>query len=78
MHSLAERPNLCFSHEDWLAQFNSNLFGAINLTRSFLPHFRTKKAGTIVFIGSAAAWVGLPALSLYAASKHALTGMTHL
>ncbi|KAL1615428.1 hypothetical protein SLS56_011818 [Neofusicoccum ribis] len=62
------------SHQDWLAQFNSNLFGAINVTRSFLPHFRTKKAGTLVFIGSAAAWVGLPTLSLYAASKHALTG----
>ncbi|KAH7067879.1 oxidoreductase,short chain dehydrogenase-like protein [Paraphoma chrysanthemicola] len=54
--------------------FNTNTFGAINVSRAFLPHFRTNRAGTIVFIGSAAALCGMPILSLYCASKWALTG----
>jgi NADP-dependent 3-hydroxy acid dehydrogenase YdfG len=60
--------------KDWQSQFNSNTFGAINVSRAFLPHFRANKAGTIVFIGSAAALCGMPTLSLYCASKWDLTG----
>ncbi|KAJ4982599.1 retinol dehydrogenase [Stagonosporopsis vannaccii] len=60
--------------EDWQSQFNTNFFGAINTTRAFLPHLRSNKHGTIVFIGSAAALKGSPLLSLYCASKFAITG----
>ncbi|KAH6625104.1 oxidoreductase,short chain dehydrogenase-like protein [Boeremia exigua] len=60
--------------EDWQKQFDTNVFGAINTTRAFLPHLRGNKSGTIVFIGSAAALSGMPLLSLYCASKFALTG----
>lgn len=56
--------------------FNANTFGAINLSRSFLPHFRSKgTAATIVFISSAAGITGSLAAGSYTGSKHALEGM---
>lgn len=62
-------------HEDLLAIFNTNVFGPINLTRSILPHFRGQQAGTLVFIGSGAAWQGNPGISAYNGTKNALQGM---
>ncbi|TGO62256.1 hypothetical protein BCON_0021g00690 [Botryotinia convoluta] len=43
------------THERLVASCNINLFGPINLTRSILPHFRQRKAGTIIFMGSVGA-----------------------
>ncbi|KAK3178468.1 putative secondary metabolism biosynthetic enzyme [Lepraria neglecta] len=63
------------SHEDLLAIFNTNVFGPINLTRLILPYFRKQHAGTIVFMGSSAAWQGNPGASAYNGSKAALQGM---
>ncbi|OQD73629.1 hypothetical protein PENDEC_c014G02742 [Penicillium decumbens] len=60
------------THDEWFAQFNTNVFGALNTTRSFLPHMRSNKSGTIVFIGSMIAWDGLPAVGPYCASKAAI------
>jgi NADP-dependent 3-hydroxy acid dehydrogenase YdfG len=44
--------------EGWLALLNTNLLGTINLTRSILHHFREKRAGKIVFVGSVDGWEG--------------------
>jgi NAD(P)-dependent dehydrogenase (short-subunit alcohol dehydrogenase family) len=44
------------------------------VARAFLPHFRARKAGTFVFIGSTAAWGGIPTLAAYCGSKSALRG----
>jgi len=63
------------SHERLLASFNSNLFGAVNLTRSILPHFRQKKAGTIVFMGSVGGWQGDVGAGPYCATKFAMEGV---
>ncbi|KAJ5579970.1 uncharacterized protein N7459_005955 [Penicillium hispanicum] len=60
------------SHDQWQTQFNTNVFGTLNTTRSFLPHMRSKKAGTIVFIGSMVAWDGVPTVGVYCASKAAI------
>ncbi|KAJ5465164.1 uncharacterized protein N7458_000850 [Penicillium daleae] len=60
------------SHDQWFTQFNTNVFGALNTTRAFLPHMRSNKAGVVVFIGSMVAWDGLPALGAYCASKAAI------
>ncbi|KAF7913889.1 uncharacterized protein EAF01_000295 [Botrytis porri] len=35
-----------------VASCNTNQFGPVNLTRSILPHFHQRKAGTIIFMGS--------------------------
>lgn len=60
------------SHDDWFTQFNTNVFGALNTTRSFLPHLRSNRSGTIVFIGSMVAWDGVPTGGAYCASKAAI------
>ncbi|KAJ9414819.1 hypothetical protein QL093DRAFT_2022678 [Fusarium oxysporum] len=55
-------------------QFNSNLFGAINLTRSVLPHLRRRRSGTILFMGSISGWHSVAAGGAYSATKFALEG----
>ncbi|KAK1498621.1 retinol dehydrogenase [Colletotrichum tamarilloi] len=62
------------SQEDWNKVFQTHLFGPLGTTRAFLPHFRARKSGTFVFIGSTAAWGGIPTLGAYCASKSALRG----
>ena len=57
-------------------QFEVNVFGAMATIRAILPHFRFAKAGIIVNITSGAGVFGLPALSLYCASKFALEGFS--
>ncbi|OCT49314.1 putative oxidoreductase [Cladophialophora carrionii] len=60
--------------DDFQAQFDTNVFGTIKVTRAVLPHFRQRHAGTAVFIGSLSGWVGHPGVGAYAGSKHALEG----
>ncbi|MRG47283.1 SDR family NAD(P)-dependent oxidoreductase [Chitinophaga sp. SYP-B3965] len=57
-------------------QFDVNVFGVMNTIRTILPHFREKKAGTIINISSGAGRFTLPLISLYAASKFALEGFS--
>ncbi|KAL4738083.1 hypothetical protein BDV11DRAFT_216243 [Aspergillus similis] len=60
------------SEDDYMKQFTTNVFGPINVTRAFLPHFRSQKSGTIVNIGSMSAWETYPGVGAYSASKAAL------
>ncbi|CZR57759.1 related to ketoreductases [Phialocephala subalpina] len=62
------------SREDWIKQYQTHVFGTFGVARAFLPHFRARKAGTFVFIGSTAAWGGIPTLGAYCGSKSALRG----
>ncbi|KAJ4299253.1 hypothetical protein N0V90_004497 [Kalmusia sp. IMI 367209] len=57
-------------------QIETNFFGPLALIQAILPHFRERKAGTIVNITSVAGLNGLPSCGLYAASKFALEGMS--
>jgi NAD(P)-dependent dehydrogenase (short-subunit alcohol dehydrogenase family) len=57
-------------------QFDVNIFGAMNVTRALLPHFRANGAGTIVNVSSGAGVFTLPLISLYCASKFALEGFS--
>ena len=57
-------------------QFDVNVFGVMNVTRAVLPHFRARKSGVVVNVGSGAGIFTLPMISLYCASKFALEGFT--
>ena len=55
-------------------QFETNFFGAVELTRAVLPAMRARGAGQFVFVSSDLGRTGAPGLSAYCATKHALEG----
>jgi NAD(P)-dependent dehydrogenase (short-subunit alcohol dehydrogenase family) len=58
------------------AQFDANVLGTINTIRIALPHFRENKGGKIINIASMLGRITLPFMSIYAASKHAIEGLS--
>jgi short-subunit dehydrogenase len=55
-------------------QLETNFWGTVKLTNELLPYFRKQKHGKIITIGSILGLIGLPNVSYYSASKHALEG----
>ncbi|KAG9239956.1 hypothetical protein BJ878DRAFT_529270 [Calycina marina] len=55
-------------------QFATNLFGVIKVNNAILLHFRGKKSGTVVFLGSSGGIEGEPEAGAYCATKFALEG----
>jgi NADP-dependent 3-hydroxy acid dehydrogenase YdfG len=53
-------------------QFDTNVFGLLNVTRAVLPHMRERRAGHILNLSSIAGLVPAPGLGAYAATKHAV------
>ena len=49
-------------------------FGQVHGTRAALKHMLTRNSGTIVLVGSALAYRGIPLQSAYCAAKHAVQG----
>jgi NAD(P)-dependent dehydrogenase (short-subunit alcohol dehydrogenase family) len=64
------------SSEQILRQFDTNVFGMMNVCREVLPYFREQKKGTIINISSVGGRVGLPAASAYSATKFAVEGFS--
>ena len=58
------------------AQFETNLFGLLELTNQVIPLMRQQGHGRIVNIGSLLGFVALPYRGAYNASKYALEGLT--
>jgi NAD(P)-dependent dehydrogenase (short-subunit alcohol dehydrogenase family) len=56
--------------------FETNLFGAIAMMQAVLPGMRDRKSGVIVNVGSSSTLKPLPLLSVYRASKAAMTALT--
>ncbi len=52
--------------------FAVNFFGPINLIQAALPHMQHQRSGVIVNVSSPVAYIALPGISGYAASKAAL------
>ena len=62
--------------EEMKGNFETNLFGSINMINAVLPHMRTQKSGQILNITSIAGYMGLPFRGVYSASKGALELIT--
>ncbi len=64
------------SDETWDQTLDTNLTGAYNCCKAFLPAMVQAKWGRIVNIASTTAKVGYSHVTAYAASKHGLLGLT--
>jgi NAD(P)-dependent dehydrogenase (short-subunit alcohol dehydrogenase family) len=62
------------SPEQMRRQFETNVFGPMNVTRAVLPIMRAQRAGHVITISSTAGLVGIGFCGAYAASKFAVEG----
>ena len=62
--------------EEMEAIVRTNLLGVLNCTRAALIPMRAARHGVIVNVGSVAGLIAVPLMSVYAATKWALTGLT--
>lgn len=57
--------------------FDTNVFGLLNVMRNIMPHLRSKKSGHIINISSIAGFLGaFPGWGIYNATKFAVAGLT--
>ncbi|MBM9500768.1 SDR family oxidoreductase [Leptospira sp. 201903071] len=64
------------SKEQIQRQFDTNVFGAMDVIRNILPHFRKNKKGNIINVASMGGRITFPLYSLYHSTKWALEGFT--
>lgn len=64
------------SESELRAQMETNFFGAVAVTRAFLPHFRAQRHGAIVNISSLGGQLSFAGFGAYSASKFALEGLS--
>jgi NAD(P)-dependent dehydrogenase (short-subunit alcohol dehydrogenase family) len=62
--------------EEMRNNFETNLFGPIEVMKAVLPHMRAQKSGLIINVTSIAGYMGLPYRGIYSASKGALELIT--
>ena len=57
-------------------QFDTNVFGCMNVIRAILPHFRSRQKGIIINITSMGGQLTFPIYSLYHSTKFAMEGFS--
>jgi len=57
-------------------QFEVNVFGAVAVTKAFLPYFRRRRVGHILNITSMGGHITMPGIAYYCGSKFALEGIS--
>ncbi|WP_411382528.1 oxidoreductase [Pseudomonas sp. L7] len=62
--------------EDMRRQFEVNVFGAVAVTKAFVPYFRQRRAGHIINITSMGGTLTMPGIAYYCSSKFALEGIS--
>jgi len=63
------------TEEEASPMFDTNVFGLIRITKAFLPQFRERRSGNIVFLSSIGGLVGMPGWGYYNATKFAVEGL---
>lgn len=61
--------------DGWRAQYETNVFGLVSVTRAVLPSMRARRAGHIILISSMGGHVSLPTMTAYTSSKFAVEGV---
>jgi NADP-dependent 3-hydroxy acid dehydrogenase YdfG len=69
-------PLEAFSREKIVRQFNTNVIGLLDVTKTVLPHFRENKKGIIINISSIGGKITFPLGSLYHGTKFAVEGIS--
>lgn len=69
-------PLEAFSREKIVRQFNTNVIGLLDVTKTILPHFRQNKKGIIINISSIGGKITFPLGSLYHGTKFAVEGIS--
>ena len=64
------------SDEDVRAQFETNVFGLLSVTRAFVPGLRAKGRGRVINIGSIGGRVTFPLFGVYHATKYAVEAIS--
>lgn len=62
--------------EDMRRQFDVNVFGAVVVTKAFVPYFRKRRTGHILNITSMGGTITMPGIAYYCGSKFALEGIS--
>jgi|SRR5581483_5724726 len=65
-----------FSDEEIQAQYETNVFGLLRVTRAVLPIMRRQEQGRIINIGSLAGKMTFAGIGLYCSSKYAVEAIT--
>ncbi|AMN47921.1 hypothetical protein ACG33_12595 [Steroidobacter denitrificans] len=69
-------PIVAADFADWRKVMDVNLFGALAVVRTLVPHLRESGNGRIILVNSTQAWNPEPCMAAYAASKAALASVT--
>lgn len=64
------------SLDEMRRQFDVNVFGAVAVTKAFVPYFRKRRAGHIINITSMGGTITMPGIAYYCGSKFALEGIS--
>lgn len=64
--------------EDFRAQFETNFFGVVNVTRAALPVLREQQGGHIIQISSIGGRTGSPGVGSYQSAKWAVEGFSEV
>lgn len=62
--------------EEYITQFQTDLFGPLRMIRAVLPQMKKQNSGRIINISSIAGRIGFPLTSPYICSKFALEGLS--
>ena len=62
--------------EQIAAQYSTNVFGLMDVTRAMLPIFRAQKEGLLINVTSMGGRIGFPLYSLYNSTKWAVEGFS--
>jgi len=69
-------PTSEISDSELRRQFETNVFGLMNVTRAFLPRMRERRAGRIINVSSVGGRMTLPYFGVYNSTKYALESLS--